>query len=240
MSEHGQLQVVEKFQSGLLLRDYSGRLTFELFNIPGESYDLKKKELAQVFHLKRWGFTVHGFDESFQSFRKGTQRISIEWDIWSGLTIVAKNVASEALITEIVGYFETQAESNQNTALPILEQQKYRNQLIQWTQSISEFKNKNTASGLMQCMQSWHHFYLKAKKSGDHGLNKPVYSIEEKRVLNDMQDSCALALKEFSKQTNHTIEALQDDVVKACIQNASDAYFLLLQRGRFSECIVCF
>ncbi|WP_395375233.1 hypothetical protein [Marinicella sp. W31] len=240
MTQQGQLQVIQKFTSGLLLRDNSGRLTFEIFDIPGESYDLKKAELAKAFSLKRWGFTIHGFDESFQTFRKGKQRLSIEWDIWSGLTIIAKDITTESLITEMVNHFEMQAEKNLKNSPPILIQQRYRNQLMQLTQKLTEFEHKNSVSGLTQYIQTWHQAYLKALNSNHNNLKRPVYSDEEILALENMHKSCQSILSNILEKEIVTITSLEQPNVDTFIQQASDAYFLMLKRGRFSECIVCF
>jgi len=240
MPEQGQLQVIEKFNSGLLLRDYSGRLTFELFDIPGESYDLKKTELAKTFGLKRWGFTIHGFDESFQSFRKGKHKISIEWDIWSGLTIIAKNATAEMLITEVVSHFEIQAERNRRNPHPLIEQQSIRNRMLQLTQELSEYAYKTSSTGLFEYIHMWRQQYLKAIDSSHDALPQPVYSDEEIQALKQMHHTCENLLSFIEKQQLSKRTLLTHDAVGQCITQASDVYYLMLKRGRFSECIVCF
>ena len=56
-----------------------------------EQYKPAKKAISKQFGLIHFGVTINGSDEAFQNFLKGSKRIGIEWDIWSGLIIVAKN-----------------------------------------------------------------------------------------------------------------------------------------------------
>ena len=99
-------QVIERLRIGLLLRDYSRRLVYEIGEFPCESYTAIKKELASHFKLQPLTPTSEGLDEYFQTFMSGLKRIGIEWDDWSGLIIVAKNKRAEPLIRQIGDYLE--------------------------------------------------------------------------------------------------------------------------------------
>ena len=226
-SEHGHLQVIEKFQSGLLLRDYSGRLTFEIFDVPGESYDIKKKELAKAFALKRWGFTIHGFDESFQSFRRGKQKISIEWDIWSGLTVVAKNIEAEELISDIISHFEIQAERNLRSPDNLLLQQCTRNSLMDQLNELSEYEHKSTVLGLFESIEHWYSAYQKACELSDGRLTAPIYSSEEIQVLEHMHQAHQELSHLLTQEKDSNL--LASNEIKGLVKHASDVYFLLLK-----------
>jgi hypothetical protein len=106
MSKKDKTEIIERLKIGVLGRDFSGRLTYEIHSFPSESYTSMKKEIADKFGLLPFGITINGLDEVFQTFIKGFKRIGIEWDIWSGLIIVAKNKKSETLVEEISKYLE--------------------------------------------------------------------------------------------------------------------------------------
>jgi hypothetical protein len=67
-------------------RDASGRLTFELSRIPAA------QENALV---------TNGYDIVFQDYRRGEQVVGLEWDNWTGFTVVSKSTSSESLVEEI-------------------------------------------------------------------------------------------------------------------------------------------
>ncbi len=106
MSKKDKTEIIKRLDIGVLGRDASGRLTYEIYDFPSELYKSKKKELAKKFGLIPFGITIYGLDEAFQTFIKGFKRIGIEWDNWSGFIIVAKNKRSENLVKEIGQYLE--------------------------------------------------------------------------------------------------------------------------------------
>ncbi len=106
MSKKDKTEIIKRLKIGVLGRDFSGRFTYEIHSFPSESYTSMKKEIADKFGLLPFGITVNGLDEVFQTFIKGFKRIGIEWDIWSGLIIVAKNRKSETLVEKIGKYLE--------------------------------------------------------------------------------------------------------------------------------------
>ena len=45
-----------------------------------------------------------GLDERFQNYRRGDAVVGIEWDVWSGLGIVATTPGSEGLARRIARF----------------------------------------------------------------------------------------------------------------------------------------
>lgn len=83
-------------------RDASGRLTFEMFNIPGEAYSTICQEVATALQLEPMGTLVTDFASTlFQDYRRGSQVVGLEWDNWSGFIVVAKTPESEPLVEAI-------------------------------------------------------------------------------------------------------------------------------------------
>ena len=106
MKTEDKSEIIKRYEKGVLIRNFSGQLTYEIDGFWYKQYKPAKKKVAKAFRLFPLGFTINGPDEAFQTFIKGSKRIGIEWDIWSGLIFVAKNKASEALILEIAAYCE--------------------------------------------------------------------------------------------------------------------------------------
>lgn len=83
-------------------RDASGRLTFEMFNVPADSYPAVCKDLVAALHLVPVGTLVTDFlSIVFQDYQRGSQVVGLEWDNWSGFMVVAKTVESEPLVQSI-------------------------------------------------------------------------------------------------------------------------------------------
>lgn len=106
MEEKSEQKLVEQFEKGSLQRDASQRLTYEINDYLADGYKAAKKKLAKEFGLFPLGFTIGTPDEVFQTLFRGRKRIGIEWDIWSGFIVVAKNTHSEILVREIAKYCE--------------------------------------------------------------------------------------------------------------------------------------
>ncbi|WP_344798945.1 hypothetical protein [Litoribacillus peritrichatus] len=106
MNSEDKSEVIKKYKKGVLLRNYSGQLTYEIPNYLYEQYKPAKKKIVKQFSLFPFGFTINGPDEAFQTCLKGSKRIGIEWDVWSGLIFVAKNEQTESLVNEIVEFCE--------------------------------------------------------------------------------------------------------------------------------------
>jgi hypothetical protein len=83
-------------------RDASGRLTFEMFNLPADSYRVVCNELVASFHLEPLGTPVSDFlSIVLQDYCCGWQVVGLEWDNWSGFIVVAKTPESEPLVQAI-------------------------------------------------------------------------------------------------------------------------------------------
>ncbi|MBF7073949.1 hypothetical protein ISG33_11115 [Glaciecola sp. MH2013] len=82
-------------------RDNSERLTVQLEKMPALTYRFVAWRLKKKFSLKKSCDLVKTENEIFQEFSTGNMRVSIEWDNWSGLTVVALDKASEPLVMEI-------------------------------------------------------------------------------------------------------------------------------------------
>ena len=106
MNTEDRSEIIKRYEKGVLLRNFSGQLTYEIDGYWHKQYEPAKRKIAKTFGLLPLGFTINGPDEAIQTFFKGAKRIGIEWDVWSGLIFVARNKHSEALIMEIAEYCE--------------------------------------------------------------------------------------------------------------------------------------
>jgi len=87
-----------------LSRDASNRLTVEIPSAEASEYKSIAKEIVNQFKLEKANEMVVGLDEIFQEYKKGTCLVGLEWDNWSGFSVVAKNVEAEELVNEISKY----------------------------------------------------------------------------------------------------------------------------------------
>jgi hypothetical protein len=86
---------------GHFWRDTSGRLTYELHRVSGADYAAVCRLVSRQFRLQASGALVRGLDEVFQEYRSSSGAVSLEWDIWTEFTVVARDAASEALVQGI-------------------------------------------------------------------------------------------------------------------------------------------
>jgi hypothetical protein len=93
-------------------RDCSGRLTFDFFQIESTLYVKLTKEIKESFNLHEASILVHGFDETFQDFKLDNKIVGLEWDIWSGYIVVAKNTEAEPLAEEIAIFIDNWIEKH--------------------------------------------------------------------------------------------------------------------------------
>lgn len=90
-------------------RDASGRLTFEFFDVPANSYPNLCAKVIEQFGIVRNGELAIGPDAMFQDYSQNEFVIGLEWDIWSGFMVVAKNSQSEPLARQIAEYLQGEA-----------------------------------------------------------------------------------------------------------------------------------
>jgi hypothetical protein len=83
-------------------RDASGRLTFEMFNIPADSYPEVCNDLVGALNLVPLRTPVTDFlSIVFQDYQHASHVVGLEWDNWSGFIVVAKTPESEPLVRAI-------------------------------------------------------------------------------------------------------------------------------------------
>lgn len=83
-------------------RTAAGRLAFSLGRVPAEKYCFLCKELATAFELSpKPDLVSNGYDIVFQSYSHGDIIVGLEWDCWTGFTVVAKSQESEPLVQQI-------------------------------------------------------------------------------------------------------------------------------------------
>jgi hypothetical protein len=85
-------------------RDASGRLTFEMFRVPGDSCPAITKEVVVAFNLVPAGTLVVGWDMVSWDYQQGEAVVGLEWDNWSGFIVTAKNSLAEPVVEEIGAY----------------------------------------------------------------------------------------------------------------------------------------
>jgi hypothetical protein len=89
----------------LFWRDASGRLTFELFRAPANSFPAICEAVVSTFKLRpHTALVTNGYDIMFQDNRCGQQVVGLAWDNWTGFTVVATIPASESLVQDIAAW----------------------------------------------------------------------------------------------------------------------------------------
>lgn len=86
------------------LHDASGRLTFAMFRVLGDSYPAITKEVVAAFNLVPVGPAVAGLDAVFRDYQRGETVVGLEWDNWLGFIVNAKNPVAEPLVREVGAY----------------------------------------------------------------------------------------------------------------------------------------
>ena len=95
-------------------RNVSNKLTYDFHEIVINDYLCITDAIVKRYKLKKSSQLVHGLDEIFQNFKTGEKVIGLEWDIWSGYTIVAQNAESEDLVKNIAAFVATILEKKVN------------------------------------------------------------------------------------------------------------------------------
>jgi len=86
------------------VKDYSNRDTLEIRDISENEYNKLSSEIISYFNLKAETDKTVGNSEEFQNYILNECIISIEFDIWTGLSIVAKNESAKELVNDIFIY----------------------------------------------------------------------------------------------------------------------------------------
>ena len=88
-------------------RNFSKQLSFDFNDIDAARYSYITDTIVKNYDLKEASKLVRGFDEIFQEFKIDKKNIGLEWDIWSGYLVVAKNTPSEELARDIANFIGT-------------------------------------------------------------------------------------------------------------------------------------
>ena len=89
-------------------RDTSNRLTFDFDSIEADSYREVTEAVVEKFGLTTASGKISEYDVAFQDFKQGNLIIGLEWDNWSGYTVVAKRTIAEPLVKEIASYISAE------------------------------------------------------------------------------------------------------------------------------------
>jgi hypothetical protein len=103
---------IEHLGEGHFTRDASDRFIFEIFDEDASTYKKWCKAIINEFNVKPIGIKISTFDEIFQDYIIGINKIGIEWDNWSGLIIVDKSCNSEKLIRKIAKFIILKRKDN--------------------------------------------------------------------------------------------------------------------------------
>lgn len=93
-----------KMQAGKFHRDASNRLCFEIHAVESQQYPELAATVASQFNLTPAGDVVVGPDQMFRDYTNASALIGLDWDIWSGVIVVAKTPGSEPFV-ESIGAF---------------------------------------------------------------------------------------------------------------------------------------
>ncbi|MBN2712783.1 MAG: hypothetical protein JXR97_10195 [Planctomycetes bacterium] len=86
--------------------DASGRRVVEVHDLSASRYQEFRDAIVRQFDLQVAGELVQGMDEAFQDFSHNEAILGIEWDIWSGFIVVARNDQAEELLESIGRFLE--------------------------------------------------------------------------------------------------------------------------------------
>jgi len=89
-------------------RDASNRLTYDFDNIEADSYREVTEAVVEKFGLTVASGKIADYDVAFQDFKQGNLVVGLEWDNWSGYTVVAKRTIAEPLVKEIASYISAE------------------------------------------------------------------------------------------------------------------------------------
>ena len=85
-------------------RDCSNRLTYDFDQVASNDYHKITQSVVTEFNLVPHSELTQGLDETFQDFILNQSIVGLEWDIWSGYIVNAKNTEAEMLVDKIAKY----------------------------------------------------------------------------------------------------------------------------------------
>ena len=89
-----------------MYRDFSNRLSQDFLSINRDEYIVLTDKIVNNFKLISHTKLVNGIDEIFQEFKTDNKIVSLEWDNWSGYSVVAINSLAEDLLEDICKFIE--------------------------------------------------------------------------------------------------------------------------------------
>ena len=90
-----------KLPYGMTGRNASGQLTYDRNDCEVSQYYSLRKYVARKYGLYPLGITISNGEVMFKTYFRGARLVGLEWDIWSGFIVVAKNPRAEEIVTEI-------------------------------------------------------------------------------------------------------------------------------------------
>jgi hypothetical protein len=85
-------------------RDFSNRVTFDFDSVDADMYTIITQSIVEKFNLKPKNKLLEGVEEIFQDFKIDKAVLGLEWDIWSGYTVVAKNKEAKELVRDVAEF----------------------------------------------------------------------------------------------------------------------------------------
>jgi hypothetical protein len=82
-------------------RDNSDKLVVAIEGMPSLTYKFVSWNIKRKFGLKKSSEFTSTIEEQFQEYMKDGNRVSLDWDVWSGFTVTALTGESESLVQEV-------------------------------------------------------------------------------------------------------------------------------------------
>jgi hypothetical protein len=92
-------------------RDNDGNFCINFKQFPQYKFRYIRWKLCRKFGLKKIGVETRGLNERFQTFSSSEGKLSIEWDIWSGLIVRSKEQSAEPMVLNIAGFLSRNGNS---------------------------------------------------------------------------------------------------------------------------------
>ncbi|MEX2497858.1 MAG: hypothetical protein WD397_03160 [Wenzhouxiangellaceae bacterium] len=88
-------------------RDESNRATVAIEGCPLILYPYYSWRIKKKFSLKKHGKLLKSLDGRSQNYKVCGHLVSIEWDNWSGFSVVAVESGAEEIVSKIGRYLES-------------------------------------------------------------------------------------------------------------------------------------